>query len=84
MITIALLSCLLIAAGVLVGDTTGIDRWVIGGGGGEASGGGVSLDASLGEPIVGISSGGSIALEAGFWTGSGGGTNQAFLPLLSR
>jgi len=84
MITIALLSCLLIAAGVLADGTPGIDRWVIGGGGGTSSGAGVTLDASLGEPIVGISSGGSIVLEAGFWTGAGSGTNQTFLPLLSR
>ena len=83
-ITIALLSCLLIAAGVLADSATGMDWWVIGGGGGAASGGGVTLDATLGQTIVGASSGGSIALEAGFWTGAGGGLNQVFLPLLSR
>ena len=84
-ITLALLSCLLIAGGVLADGTSGIDQWVIGGGGGAASGAGVALDATLGEPIVGASSGGSITLEAGFWVGaSGSGTNQVFLPLLSR
>ena len=83
-ITIALLSCLLIAAGVFVDGIPEIDRWVIAGGGGGSNGGVVTLDASLGEPIVGISSGGSIALEAGFWTGAGSVTNHIFLPLLSR
>ena len=83
-IAIVLLSCLLIAAGVFVDGIPKIDRWVIAGGGGGSTGGVVTLDASLGEPIVGISSGGSIVLEAGFWTGTGVGTNQTFLPLLSR
>ena len=83
-ITIVLLSCLLIAAGVFVDGIPKIDRWVIAGGGGGSNGGVVTLDASLGESIVGISSGGSIVLEAGFWTGTAGRSNQIFLPLLSR
>jgi hypothetical protein len=84
-IAIFLLSCLLIAAGVFVDGIPEIDRWVIAGGGGESYGEVVTLDATLGEPIVGASSGGSIALEAGFWVGATGtGTNHVFLPLLSR
>jgi hypothetical protein len=83
-IAIVLLSLLMIAAGALSTGTPAISHWVIGGGGGGVSGNQVSLDATLGQPIVSASSGGSIALEAGFWTGAGVGINQVFLPLLSR
>ena len=69
-IAIALLSCMFIAAGVLSNGNSDIEWWVFGGGGGQVSGGEVTLNASLGQPIIGISSGDSISLEAGFWPGT--------------
>ena len=83
-IAIALLSCVLIAAGVLANGTSGIDWWVFGSGGGQASGGNVTLDATLGQPVTGTSSGGSISLEAGYWVGAGEVTYDVYLPLVSR
>ena len=83
-ITISLLSCLLIAAGVLANGTPGIDWWVIGSGGGQASIGNVTLDATLGQPITGISSGDFISLEAGFWSSAGEVTYNVYLPQVSR
>jgi len=44
-----------------------IARWVIGGGGGPASGGSFALDGTLGQPIAGPSSGGAYTLNAGYW-----------------
>ena len=84
LISIALLCCTLIAAGVLTNGTSGIDWWVFGSGGGRASGGEVTLDATLGQPVTGTSSSGSTSLEAGFWPGAGEATYDVYLPQVSR
>ena len=83
-IAIALLSCVLIAAGVMANGTPGIDWWVVGSGGGGASGGEVTLDATLGQPVTGTSSGGPISIEAGFWPGAREVTYDVYLPQVSR
>ena len=83
-IAISLLSCVLIAAGVLANGTSGIDWWVIGSGGGEAGGGEVALEATLGQPVTGTSSSGSISLKAGFWPGAGEVNYDVYLPQVSR
>ena len=41
--------------------------WVIGGGGGAASGGGITLDDTLGQPVIGPAGGGSVTTNAGYW-----------------
>ena len=43
------------------------DWWVISGGGAPSSGGNVTLNDTLGQPIVGPAGGGSTALNAGYW-----------------
>lgn len=47
-----------------------IGWWVISGSGGPASGGNVTVNTTLGQPVAGTSSGGSIGLEAGYWYGN--------------
>ena len=84
LIAISLLSCVLIAAGVLANNVPGIDWWVFGSGGGGASGGEVTLDATLGQPVTGTSSGGSTSIEVGFWPGAGEVTYDVYLPQVSR
>ena len=84
LIAIALLSCTLIAAGVLANGNPDIDWWVFGSGGGGASGGNVTLDATLGQPVTGTSSGEFTSLEAGFWPGAGEATYNVYLPQVSR
>ena len=81
-IAITLLSCLLIAAGVLA-SSPAIDWAAITSGGGAAAGGEISLDAALGQPITGTSSGGSTSLQAGFFTETEVGS-AVYLPLVSR
>ncbi|MBC7235403.1 MAG: DUF11 domain-containing protein [Chloroflexi bacterium] len=44
-------------------------RWVLDSGGGPASGGEVAIVGSLGQPVVGLSSGPEVTLNAGYWTG---------------
>jgi hypothetical protein len=81
-LAIALLSCLLIVAGVLAAPPA-VDWSALTSGGGSASGGAVSLDAALGQPVIGSSSAGSISLQAGFWYSDETGST-VFLPLVSR
>jgi hypothetical protein len=73
---------LLVVGVVLAQDAPAISRWNIGGGGGVASGGNVVLHGALGQGIAGPSSGGSVALQAGFWTGGPGAF--IYLPLVLR
>jgi hypothetical protein len=72
---LTLAACLLLGAAAVVriaraawvSDIPGIFRWVLSAGGGPASDGTVTLNASLGQPVVGPSSAGNIGLNAGYW-----------------
>jgi len=63
-----------------------IHHWIIGGGGGTAVGGDVSLGSTLGQAIAGPSSGGNVAICVGFWSGrpTAVGHTVFYLPLLLR
>lgn len=65
-----LLLCLLVVGGTLAQGTAIIHRWVISGGGAPSSGGNVALNDTLGQPIIGPSSGGNVWLGAGYWGGA--------------
>ncbi|MBU0492844.1 MAG: hypothetical protein KKB13_13430, partial [Chloroflexi bacterium] len=73
---IAGLAALVLAAGAVLaeGGAAALDWWVIAGGGAPATGSGVALNDTLGQPIVGLSSGGSgpgaVSLGAGYWYGA--------------
>ena len=62
-----LLLCLLVAGGTLAQGTATINRWVISGEGAPSSGGSVALNDTLGQPVIGPSSGGDVSLQAGYW-----------------
>lgn len=63
----------------LEGET--IAWWVVSSGGGSStSGGNVSIESTLGQPIAGSSSSLSIVLQAGYWHTEQ--SMQLFLPLL--
>ncbi len=66
----ALLTCLLVVGGTLAQGTPTINRWVISGGGAPSSGGNVTLNDTLGQPIIGPSSSGNVWLGAGYWGGA--------------
>jgi hypothetical protein len=67
-----------------------LDWQVLSMGGAPANGGNVSLNGTLGQAIIGASSGGNVNLSSGFWYGvtdiSGGPTldNGIYLPLIMR
>jgi hypothetical protein len=71
---ILILSVVLVLSLVVVGLALAIDgvelpRWVLGGGASDSSGGGTTLRATLGQPVVGVVSSGEITLGQGFWHG---------------
>ena len=60
------------AGAVLANDGVEMPRWVLGGGASDSDGGeGITLRATLGQPVVGLvaSSGGEVTLGQGFWRG---------------
>lgn len=55
------------AGAALAQGSAAIEWWVLGSGGGPSSGSTVAINDTLGQPIVGLSSGGGAALGAGYW-----------------
>jgi hypothetical protein len=51
------------------GGGPAVNRWVISSGGAPASGSGVTLNDTLGQPVIGSSSNGGAGLSAGYWAG---------------
>ncbi len=78
------LALFLAAAGVaLANGSIELPRWVLGGGASDSAAGGVALHATLGQPVVGVVSGGDVTLGQGFWCGATPGYN-IYLPLVIR
>jgi hypothetical protein len=63
-----------------------VDWQVLGGGGGQASSGEISLHGTLGQSLVGssASSGGETSLWAGYWTYGTQNVYRLYLPLVVR
>lgn len=63
------------------------DRWVIGAGGGRAVDQTgtviIELDGTIGQPIIGQSTGGVVMLSSGFWVGTDV-EHSLFLPITIR
>ena len=73
---------LVVAGTVLANGGLDLPRWVLGGGASNAAASGVTLRATLGQPLVGIVSGVDITLAQGFW--HGGSSFRIYLPLVLR
>lgn len=93
-LVVVLLIGLLLAVALLYGHSAlaqgsgpAVDWWVIAGGGASSngSGGDVVLQDTLGQPIVGPSSGdgGQVTLSAGYWAGNVP-LHRIYLPLVLR
>ncbi|RCK74669.1 MAG: hypothetical protein ANABAC_1386 [Anaerolineae bacterium] len=82
LITLALALFLVVGAALAQG-TSFIPWAVLGGGGGQAEGGGISLDGTLAQPFVGTGSQGNLHLCGGFWCGEAG-QSKIYLPLILR
>jgi len=51
------------------GNSPAINWWVVAGGGEPIQSGNVSINDTLGQPVIGPSSGGNVSLTAGYWYG---------------
>ena len=81
------LALFMLATGVaLANGSVELPRWALGGGVSDSAAGDVGLRATLGQPVVGVVSGGEVTLGQGFWLGGGLpiGGNDVFLPLVQR
>ena len=78
------LALILAAAGVaLANGGLSRPREVLSGGASDSAAGDVTLRATLGQPVVGIVSGGDVTLGQGFWHG-GAPAYKSYLPLVTR
>ena len=82
-LALALALFLVVAGVVLANGDIARPRWVLGGGASDSAAGGVTLRATLGQPLVGVVSGGDVTLGQGFWRGATPGYN-IYLPLVIR
>ena len=73
---------LLLSGTVLAADGIEITRSVIGGGGGHSVSGRYTLDATIGQTVVGTFDAASYELCAGFWCGLG--EYRVYLPVIRR
>jgi hypothetical protein len=79
-VLVFVLSLILVGA-TLADNDFEMPRWVLGGGASESTSSSVTLNATLGQPFVGLASSGNISLEQGFWHGSG---LLIYLPLVQK
>lgn len=84
-LALALVLALALAGGVIAAapDAFEIAWFTVDGGGGSASGGGYTIDGTIGQPDAASASGGGYALDGGFW-GPQAAAYRMFAPLVSR
>ena len=85
LILILVLTLSLVGAGLVLADA-GVERRreVVAGGASDATAGSVILRATLGQPVVGVISGGDVSLGQGFWFGGAAPAYEVYLPLVIR
>jgi hypothetical protein len=86
LLILILVGTLVIVANVSAIAGYNLGWWTVDGGGGNAStGGGFSLDGTIGQPDAGTSSDGTYTLAGGYWGGEPSPENyQIYLPLVVR
>jgi hypothetical protein len=85
-LTLVLALSLMVAGVALANGGVEQLREVLSGGASDSAAGGVALRATLGQPVVGVVSGGNVTLGQGFWHGgaAAGGGYEIYLPLVLR
>jgi hypothetical protein len=83
-LTLALALLLLLTGLALANDSVEWPRQVLGGGASDSAAGGVTLRATLGQPVMGVVSAGDITLGQGFWHGGAAAQYRIYLPLILR
>jgi hypothetical protein len=80
---LALALFLVVAGAALADGSLARPRWVLSGGASDSAAGDVTLRATLGQPVVGVVSGGDVTLGQGFWCAATPGY-EIYLPLVIR
>lgn len=85
-LTLAFTLSLVVAGLALANATIVLPRWVLGSGATDATAGNVALRGTLGQPVVGVVSGGDVSLGQGIWHGVSflEGEYYTFLPLVLK
>jgi hypothetical protein len=87
-LALVLALCLTVAGLALANGGIARPRWVLSGGASNSAGGGATVRGTLGQPVVGVVSGGGgdVTLGQGFWPGGGlpEGGYRIHLPLVIR
>ena len=75
---------LVVAGAALANNGVELPRWALGGGASDSAADGVTLRATLGQPVVGVVSSGDVTLGQGFWHGGSlpDGGYDIYLPLV--
>ncbi len=83
---LVLVLSLVVAGLALANGGIALPRWVLGGGASDSAAGDVTLRATLGQPVVGVVSGGAVTVGQGFWHGGElpEGAYSIYLPLIQR
>ena len=79
---VGLFLILISAVVVFAIDGTAVDWWVVAGGGAPSSADGITMNGTLGQPMVGQSSGGDVSLSAGYW--GAGAEYTLYFPVVMR
>lgn len=85
-LTLALVLSLVMVGLALANGIVELPRWVLGGGVSDATSGDIALRATLGQPVVGVTSGGDVTLGQGSWNDgrSPESGSDIYLPLVQR
>ena len=83
---LCLAACLLlgVAQAAAASGSPVIGWWVLSAGGRPASAGGITLNATFGQPVVGGSSAGGIVLKSGYWAAPPAHGARIYLPVLRK
>ena len=85
-LALVLVLSLLVAGLALANGGVEWTRAVLSGGAADSAAGAVTLRATLGQPVVGVISGGDVTLGQGFWGGGAAAVieYEIYLPLVLR
>jgi hypothetical protein len=85
LIAVALSLCgALLVASTLAAAIPSIDSWVLGAGGGSSGAPSLAIEATLGQPVVGLSFGHTVALGAGYYSAMAPIPDRTYLPLVLK
>ena len=86
LLILVLILAMAVTGAALTSGNIEMPRWVLSSGATDSSGGEVTLQGTLGQPVVGVVSSGDVTLGQGFWYGGDRSASgyTIYLPLTQR